>query len=193
MVACQVPLSVGFYRQEYWSGLPFPSPGDHLDPGIKPTSLMSPELAGRFFRTSSTWEAPVLIKHQCNNELSTYYIKKKKSVANWVRKSAWNSKWQPTSVFFSEKFHGQRSLVGYGPWDCKEADTLSNWACTHTHTHTHTHTANINIFLACIRDYITEKETLNIKKGKQLILEFNLQVFSYIQHEVGKIFLQKMR
>ena len=59
--------------------------------------------------------------------------------------------------------------------------------------HTHTHTANINLFLACIRDYITEKETLNIKKGKQLIVEFNLQVFSYIQHEVGKIFLQKMR
>ena len=59
--------------------------------------------------------------------------------------------------------------------------------------HTHTHMANINLFLACIRDYITEKETLNIKKGKQLIVEYNLQVFSYIQHEVGKIFLQKMR
>ena len=71
---------MGSYRQEYWSGLPFPSPGDHLDPGIKPTSLMSPELAGRFFRTSSTWEDPVLIKHQCNNELSTYYIKKKKNL-----------------------------------------------------------------------------------------------------------------
>ena len=37
-VACQAPLSVGFSRQEYWSGLPFPSPGDLPDPGIKPRS-----------------------------------------------------------------------------------------------------------------------------------------------------------
>ena len=37
-VACQVPPSMGFSRQEYWSGLPFPSPGDLLDPGIKPGS-----------------------------------------------------------------------------------------------------------------------------------------------------------
>ena len=37
-VACPTPLSVGFSRQEYWSGLPFPSPGDLADPGIKPGS-----------------------------------------------------------------------------------------------------------------------------------------------------------
>ena len=37
-VAHQAPLSVGFFRQEYWSGLPFPSPGDLPDPGIKPRS-----------------------------------------------------------------------------------------------------------------------------------------------------------
>ena len=48
--------SVGFPRQEYWSGLPFPSPGDLPDQGIEPTSLLSPELAGRFFSTSTTWE-----------------------------------------------------------------------------------------------------------------------------------------
>ena len=40
-VACQAPLSMGFHRQEYWSGLPFPSPGDLPNPGIKPTSLIS--------------------------------------------------------------------------------------------------------------------------------------------------------
>ena len=45
-MACQAPLSMGFPRQEYWSVLPFPSPGDIHDPGIKP---MSPALAGRFF------------------------------------------------------------------------------------------------------------------------------------------------
>ena len=37
-IACQVPLSMGFSRQQYWSGLPFPSPGDLPDPGIEPRS-----------------------------------------------------------------------------------------------------------------------------------------------------------
>ena len=48
-VARQGPLSMGFSRQEYGSGLPFPSPGDLPDPGIEPTSLASPALAGGFF------------------------------------------------------------------------------------------------------------------------------------------------
>ena len=52
-LAHQAPLSMGFPRQEYWSGLPFPSPGDLLDPDIEPRSLMSPALAGRFFTTES--------------------------------------------------------------------------------------------------------------------------------------------
>ena len=45
-IACQAPLSMGFPRQEYWSGLSFPAPGDLLDPGIE---LGSPALAGGFF------------------------------------------------------------------------------------------------------------------------------------------------
>ena len=45
---------MGFSRQEYWSGLPRPLPGDLPDPGIKPESLMSPAMAGGFF---TTWEA----------------------------------------------------------------------------------------------------------------------------------------
>ena len=47
-VVHQAPLSIGFPRQEYWSGLPFPSPGDLPDPGIK---SLSHALAGRFFTT----------------------------------------------------------------------------------------------------------------------------------------------
>ena len=47
-VACQAPLCMGFSRQEYWSWLPFPSPGDILDPGIKSTS---PALAAGYFTT----------------------------------------------------------------------------------------------------------------------------------------------
>ena len=56
-VAHQAPLSMGFSRQKYWSGLPCPPPGDLPDSGIKPICLMSPALAGRFFTTSTTWEA----------------------------------------------------------------------------------------------------------------------------------------
>ena len=51
-VTHQDPLSMGFFRQEYWSGLPFPPPGDLPDPGIEPTSA-SPALIGRFFTTDS--------------------------------------------------------------------------------------------------------------------------------------------
>ena len=47
-VAHQAPLSMGFSRQEYWSGLPFPSPGGLPDAGIAPASLGSPVLAGGF-------------------------------------------------------------------------------------------------------------------------------------------------
>ena len=51
-VACQAPLPMGFSRQEYWSGLPFPSPGDLPDAGIEPKSLLSSALAGRFSKIS---------------------------------------------------------------------------------------------------------------------------------------------
>ena len=57
-VACQAPLSIIFSMQEYWSELPFPSSRDLPDPGIEPASLMSPALAGGYFTTSTTWEAP---------------------------------------------------------------------------------------------------------------------------------------
>ena len=57
-VAWQAPLSMGFYRQEYWSGLPCPPPGDLLAPGMEPSPLMSPGAwywqAGGFFTTSVT-------------------------------------------------------------------------------------------------------------------------------------------
>ena len=55
-VAHQASLSIGFPSQEYWNGLPYPSPGDLPDPGIEP---MSPALAGGFFTTSVIWEARI--------------------------------------------------------------------------------------------------------------------------------------
>ena len=81
-VARQAPLSMGFSRQEYWNGLPCPSPGDLPNPGIEPAFLMSPALAGRFLTTSATWEAlwasalisnhahPVYISHLVSTVLS---------------------------------------------------------------------------------------------------------------------------
>ena len=51
------PLSMEFSRQEYWSGLPFATPGDLLNPGIEPVSSVAPASAGEFFTTGATWEA----------------------------------------------------------------------------------------------------------------------------------------
>ena len=56
VIAHQAPLSMGFSRQEYWSGLPFLPPGDLPHPGIEPKSFTFPTLAGGFFSTSTTWK-----------------------------------------------------------------------------------------------------------------------------------------
>ena len=63
-VAYQAPRSMEFSRQEYWSGLPCPPPGDLFDPGIEPSSFISPTLAGGVFTTSTTWEALELLSVQ---------------------------------------------------------------------------------------------------------------------------------
>ena len=59
-VARQVPLSLGFSRQEYWSGWSFPSPGDLPDPGMKPTP---PALAGRLFAPEPPGKSACLTAH----------------------------------------------------------------------------------------------------------------------------------
>ena len=87
-VACQASPSMGSSRQEYWSGLPFPSPGDLPHPGIEPGS-------------------PALQADSLPSEPPG---------KPWVRKIPWRRKWQPTPVILPGKSHGQRSLVGYNPW-----------------------------------------------------------------------------
>ena len=64
--ALQTPLSIGFSRQEYWSELPIPPPGDLPNPGIRRTSPMSPALAGGFFTTSTTWDVPHIVLMELN-------------------------------------------------------------------------------------------------------------------------------
>ena len=65
----QAPLSDRFSRQEYWSGLPFPSPGGLPDPGIKLVSLLSPALAGGFFTSVPPGELCCLLCYLGNRKL----------------------------------------------------------------------------------------------------------------------------
>ena len=87
-VACQAPLSIEFSRQEYWSRLPFPSPGDLLDLGIK---LASPVLAGIFFTTEPTVEYYSAIK---KNEIMPFVV----------------TQMDPEVVTLSEISHRERSV-----------------------------------------------------------------------------------
>ena len=70
-IACQAPLSEGFSRQDYWSGLLFPSPGDLTNPGIKPMSLA---LAGGFF---TSWATKASYKCLACSRFNSYLL-------NWV-------------------------------------------------------------------------------------------------------------
>ena len=80
----QASLSMGFSRQDYWSGVPFPPPGDLPDPGIELASLSSPALAGGFFITGAAWEGavievPYLWKTGCKgdeNSVPSLHLKK---------------------------------------------------------------------------------------------------------------------
>ena len=65
-VAHQAPLSMEFSRQEYWSGLPFPTPEDLSNPGIEPLSSASPALTGRFFITETPGKPSRIDKHNLN-------------------------------------------------------------------------------------------------------------------------------
>ena len=83
-VACKALLSMGFSRQEHWSGLPCPPLGNLPDPGIEPASLRSLALAGGFFMTSTTWEAPTGIILQTFSLLFTAELLKRVSlVTSW--------------------------------------------------------------------------------------------------------------
>ena len=65
--ACQASLSMGFSRQEYWSRLPFPPPGDLPNPGIKPTSPMSPALALYHWTTWKNFQRNTSLKKSCQS------------------------------------------------------------------------------------------------------------------------------
>ena len=86
-IAHQSPLSVGFSRQEYWSGLSCSPPGDLPDQGIEPVPLVLPELVGGFFTTNAIWKTQHLhnyhIFHLLLNEVLKYYLDSMNWIKNW--------------------------------------------------------------------------------------------------------------
>ena len=74
-VASQAPLFMGFFRQEFWSGLPFPPPGDLPDPGKEPVSPASPTLAGRFLITVPSGQPEN--SHLCNHKMKYIFPQKR--------------------------------------------------------------------------------------------------------------------
>ena len=103
------PLSMGFSRHEYWSGLPFPLPGDLPDPRIKPRSSASSALAGRFF----TAEPP--------GKPSAGGARDSGSIPGSGR-SPGRGNGNPLQYSCPGNPHGQRSLVGSSPQGCKDSD-----------------------------------------------------------------------
>ena len=83
IIAHQVPLPMRFSRRKYWSRLPCPPPGDLPDLGIKSTYLMSPALAGKFFNTSTTWEA----RNSLMYEIKMGKVERGKIRNHWTRHS----------------------------------------------------------------------------------------------------------
>ena len=141
-VAYQAPPSMGFPRQEYWSGLPFPSPGDLSNPGIKPGSpaLQIDALQSEPHPSMTTGKTIALIILDSDSKESTCQCMRcrKCGFDPWLGKIPWRRKWEPTPVFLPEKSHGQRSLVGCGPRGRKES------AMTSTHGETKIQHVKIN-------------------------------------------------
>ena len=136
----------GILQQEYWSGLPFPSPGDLPNPRITPASLASPAVAGRFFTSAPPGKPNGLLSHK-EKKLSPFEsvsphiffffhmgfpggseVKVSASnVGDWrsipgSRRSPGEGNGNPLQ-HSCLKSHGRRSLIGYSPWGRKESDT----------------------------------------------------------------------
>ena len=124
-VARQAPLSMGFSRKEYWSGLPCPPPGDLPNPGVKSASPESPALQADSLPLEPSGK--LMVYHissrilgfpggASGKEPACQCRRCKKHVFDpLVRKIPWRRAWQPTPVSLPGESHEQRSLVGYSP------------------------------------------------------------------------------
>ena len=109
-VAHQAPLSMRFSRQEHWSGLPCPPPGDLPDQGIKPKSLVSPALIGGFFITSTTWET------QLQKTGVQIMVQRKPSVNGFIISWVFETQLLVTILFDITKTWGQQ-FIKPSSWD----------------------------------------------------------------------------
>ena len=125
---CQAPLSMWFFRQEYWSGLPFPSPG-YLPKTGSPawqadSLLLSSEKAMATHSSTLAWKIPWTeepgrlqsmglrrVGHNWETSLSLFTF------------MHWRRKWQPTPVFLPGESHERGSLVDCHLWGHTESDT----------------------------------------------------------------------
>ena len=143
-VAHQAPQPIGFSRQVYWSGLPFPSPGTLPNPGIELASLESPELADGFFLNHQGSQEHFFLAAPCALRYLSFppgiepmssglagrsFITelqgkpwralgeiKHKFFHGCSLSIFWRRQWHPTPVLLPGKSHGRRSLVGCSPW-----------------------------------------------------------------------------
>ena len=135
-VAYQAPPSMGFSRQEYWSGLPFPSPGDLHNSGIERRSptfqadALTSEPPGKRYLSVVLIQISLIlwVRMRVSYVLCLYFQRihmqcRRLGFDSWVGKMPWTRKWQPTPVFLPGESHGQRSLAGYSTWGHKELDT----------------------------------------------------------------------
>ena len=118
-IVCQAPLSMGFSRQEYWSGLPFPSPGDLQDLGTEPRSLESSALAGGFFTMEPPGKSSIipttaqfpfslwLQRGKCGQ-------RRRKDRGTWERNSwakSWQNLWTNWNYKINLKTHGNKNRL----------------------------------------------------------------------------------
>ena len=117
-IDCQLPLCTGLPRQEYWSGLPLPIPGDLPGQGIISSSLASPALAGRFFTTGQLvghhkW---VIMPTHTSHRLSEYHSSQQNTRASWLlgdRKISWVLAWLWESPIVCSAFLRLWDILGF--------------------------------------------------------------------------------
>ena len=132
-VACQISLSVGFSRQVYWSGLPFPPPEDLSHPGIEPGSPAASAFQGDSLSPSHRRGLGKFLFSPCKGECCVALVvknlpanarrHKRLGFNSCVGEILWRRNWQPTPVFSLVKSHRRRSLAGYRPWGRQESGT----------------------------------------------------------------------
>ena len=105
--AYQAPLSTGFSRWEYWSGLPLPSP----------VALLPICSRKYYWHSMMLWAS--LVAQIVKNLLAMW---ERPRFIPWVGKIPWRREWQPIPVFLPGEFHGQKSLAVYSQWGRKEPD-----------------------------------------------------------------------